>query len=287
MNTNTNTNTTVNTSVEVKHNLYTHGGIFHADDVFSTALLQLLWGVENCSINRVFSVNGIELTENDIVFDIGLGEFDHHQEEKEYHADGTPYAAFGKLWRKFGATFFDGDEEAAKKIEEHLVIPIDKQDNGETRNLLSESIKEFNPCWNEDNSPAAQMKSFMTAVGFARAILDREIKKLQATIAATEETQAAASSSINGVMVLERYIPITKDIPANVMFAIYPALRGGYNLNCIPKDDGTFGSRKLLPASWLNDKPAGCTFVHQGRFIAAFERKEDAIEAAMSLNKEV
>ena len=79
---------------------FTHGAKFHADDLFSTALLRL--------INPDIQVErGFDVPENfdGIVYDIGRGRFDHHQQDKEIRENGVPYAAFGLLWREFGSCF--------------------------------------------------------------------------------------------------------------------------------------------------------------------------------------
>lgn len=55
---------------------FTHGGKFHADDVFSSALL--LYINPEISITRG---NSVPDDFTGIVFDIGRGEFDHHQKD--------------------------------------------------------------------------------------------------------------------------------------------------------------------------------------------------------------
>ena len=57
---------------------FTHGGKFHADDVFSAALLRILR--PDIRIQR-----GFEVPENfdGLVFDIGDGMFDHHSADRE------------------------------------------------------------------------------------------------------------------------------------------------------------------------------------------------------------
>ena len=65
--------------------LVTHAGKFHADDVMSTAILVLL--LEKCGIRNIRRVRTFNPTEagytddtpNCIVYDIGLGQYDHHQ----------------------------------------------------------------------------------------------------------------------------------------------------------------------------------------------------------------
>ena len=77
-------------------NLYTHDGLFHADDVFATALLSLM--AEEIHVTRG---SDLDLPADDgswIIFDIGGGELDHHTPENK-ERNGThpntnvPYAA--------------------------------------------------------------------------------------------------------------------------------------------------------------------------------------------------
>ena len=77
---------------------FTHGGKFHADDVFSTALLQILR--PDIQVTRGFVVPD---DFDGIVYDVGGGMFDHHSEPRECRPNGVPYAAFGLLWRLLGA----------------------------------------------------------------------------------------------------------------------------------------------------------------------------------------
>ena len=64
---------------------FTHSGIFHADDVFATAFIKMI----NPNIEIV---RGNEVPNNftGIVYDIGLGEFDHHGDEKKKKENGIP-----------------------------------------------------------------------------------------------------------------------------------------------------------------------------------------------------
>ena len=78
--------------MKIPANGFTHAGKFHADDVFATALLQIIR--PDIRIARGFVVPD---DFDGIVYDIGFGMFDHHQEPREYRANGIPYAAFGLL----------------------------------------------------------------------------------------------------------------------------------------------------------------------------------------------
>ena len=71
---------------------FTHAGKFHADDVFSAALLRYLNPA--IRIERGFEVPS---DYDGLVFDIGDGMFDHHAAGSPVRPNGNPYAAFGLL----------------------------------------------------------------------------------------------------------------------------------------------------------------------------------------------
>lgn len=108
---------------------FTHSGKFHADDVFSSALL--------LSVNPEITIHrGSQVPEDfkGIVFDIGRGKYDHHQRDSRIRENGVPYAAFGLLWEELGAEILG--EELAEKFDEAFVQPLDNNDNtGEKMNL--------------------------------------------------------------------------------------------------------------------------------------------------------
>ena len=102
---------------------FTHGGKFHADDVFSTALLQIVR--PDIQVTRGFVVPD---DFDGIVYDVGGGMFDHHQEPRETRPNGVPYAAFGLLWQVLGAQHLPQQDECfwravpvAKKILENEI----------------------------------------------------------------------------------------------------------------------------------------------------------------------
>ena len=73
--------------MKIPANGFTHAGKFHADDVFATALLQILR--PDIKITRGFVVPD---DFDGIVYDIGFGMFDHHQEPRArgWWASGRP-----------------------------------------------------------------------------------------------------------------------------------------------------------------------------------------------------
>ena len=101
---------------------FTHSGKFHADDVFSYALLLYL----NPAIT-ITRGNKVPKDFDGIVFDIGRGKYDHHQKDSRIRENGIPYAAFGLLWEELGKGILG--EELAAKFEESVIQPLDNNDN--------------------------------------------------------------------------------------------------------------------------------------------------------------
>ena len=75
--------------MKIPANGFTHAGKFHADDVFATALLQIVR--PDIKITRGFVVPD---DFDGIVYDIGFGIFDHHQEPRETRADEKVQQAY-------------------------------------------------------------------------------------------------------------------------------------------------------------------------------------------------
>lgn len=249
-----------------------HAGSFHADDVFSGALLKLL----NPEIEIIRS-NIVPENFDGIIFDIGNGEFDHHSLPREERENGIPYAAFGKLWRKFGHLLCS--KFVVKYIDTMVCSKLDLNDNTGEYNMLSEVISLFNPFWKEETSTD---EAYFETLEIAKTILLRYIKKgISEETAAKEIEKSLKNSSIKGVLLLEKYIPWTyytschKEL--NLKVAIYPSNRGGFCVQIVPN------SNFELPRDWWgimnkeNSHIDGLTFCHATGFLASFETLEDAI----------
>lgn len=91
------------------------------------------------------------------------------------------------------------------------------------------------------------------------------------------------------VVFLEQCLPWMRTlIPSKALYVSYPAIRGGWNIQCVPVAVGDRATKKPFPAEWLSNpesRPAGCTFVHPTGFLAAFATREDAEAAAELLTE--
>lgn len=262
------------------YRILVHAGKFHADDVFCVAMAQIL--NPKIKVERVFKTEGLEDSKA-IICDIGGGRYDHHQENAELREDGHKFAACGLFFRDFGELLFPR-EESRKAFHDTYILPIEDCDNGYAPNPLSSTISAFNGSW--ETTPEEREEGFSRAVSFARGVLEREISIMKAKQKAEDLVDEALAKSDNGLVVLSQYLPTDMFVGTGAKLVISPSLRGGYQLLTIKKSVGSFEDVLPLPESWLEDKPTGCTFVHQARFIAIFDTKYDAIKAGYSALRE-
>ncbi|MDD4849085.1 MAG: MYG1 family protein [Gemmiger sp.] len=256
---------------------FTHGGKFHADDVFSTALLQLLR--PDIQVTRGFTVpDGFD----GIVYDVGGGMFDHHTEPREARPNGTPYAAFGLLWRVLGAGLVG--EHQARLLDENFIQPLDLNDNTGEQNSLADAIGSFNPVWDCKDDPDV---CFWRAVPFAKAVLENEIAQANAVNRADATVQNAHKNAKDGIVVLPAYMPWKNGLyKTDAVYVVYPSQRGGWSAQCV-NDTKTKRSKQPFPASWggqpeeiLRQKSGlGLRFCHPSRFLITTDTKEDAVAA--------
>lgn len=258
----------------------THAGVFHADDVFSSALLKLL--NPEIHIERVFKVE-IPLPSDTIVFDIGNGQYDHHQKDGEIRQNGVKYAAFGLLWKEFGHLLVS--QKNVQAFDECFVQDIDDSDNGGRLNAMYSTISSFIPNW--DNENQNMDKAFLQAVNYAVSVLQLHIQRMQSSERANELVQEALAQSDGKIVILERFCPWQDVlIPSSAKFVIFPSLRGGYSAQAIPTEIGGRDQKISFPQEWrgngkeiLEKFVPGMTFCHVGGFMVGADSKESAIMA--------
>ena len=267
---------------------FTHSGKFHADDVFSTALLRIVF--PHIPVSR-----GIAVPENfdGIVYDIGGGAFDHHGPRTELRPDGTPYAAFGLLWRALGPGLV-GQEEA-DFFDRRFVAPLDLDDNTGCGHPLAEAIGSFNPGWDSD---ADETERFWQAEAVAEQLLRNNIDLILGDLRAKEVAEAAFDKAKDGIAVLPVYAPwkrFAKKRP-RLQFVIYPSQRGGWGAQAVVDPADPDRALKCpFPAAWagLRDEQAArisgiptLRFCHHSRFLATADTFEDALAACYAAKRQ-
>jgi len=281
-------------------NLITHSGKFHADDVFATAFMSKI--INNPVVHRTNNIS-LEIKKEAIIYDIGYGEYDHHQKDFDLrHESGVKYASFGLLFKKFGLDFLNSidpkyGEVVFSMIEHDLVESIDAVDNGEFPEIstnynyksIDSIIGDFNAVWNEKTDNDIY---FLKAVEIANLIFSSIVKKCFAKAQAKEIVETAIENSSNNIMYLSQYMPFkdfvissTNPKASDILFCITPSNRGGYNVHTIPKGKNTYETRCDFPKNWggLIDKELQeisnvktATFCHSTLFLVACGTLEDA-----------
>ena len=269
---------------------FTHSGKFHADDVFSYALLLYL----NPAIT-ITRGNKVPKDFDGIVFDIGRGKYDHHQKNSRIRENGIPYAAFGLLWEELGKEILG--EELAAKFDESFIQPLDNNDNTGEKNELATLIENFNPSWDVENG---ENEAFSRAVQTAGMILVNMFEKYKGNERAekrVEEILAAHNSSVLSgekseieakILVLPEFVPCQKQLrETDIAFIIFPSNRGGYCIQPLKKEH-SLNYKCSFPENWLGlerdelKQATGLTsanFCHKGGFIMTVDDVNDAISA--------
>ena len=263
----------------------THAGKFHSDDVLSAVLLKELNPL--IEFERKDDYLADDSKEEEIAFDVGLGEFDHHEESRELDPFGQPYSAFGKLWRVYGREClvkhgFKNIEKAFNKFNYDYVSKIDLGDNEGYKMVKpffyeNEMIVRFNPSWYEkkaDQDPSN--RQFLKAVEFAKMIFENWLRKVYEIVElGTLEKgiwEEALDKEKDGIVILQERIPwqyfVKKNNAETVKFIVSKSDRGGYNVSSVDsslyrvKDSGHF------------------RFVHPSGFLGVADSLEEAIQGA-------
>lgn len=280
----------------------THCGKMHADEVFSTAFLELY--KKDLEIIRVPSVDFNIIKKDALVYDIGLQEFDHHQPNNKKRPNDIPYCSFGLLWNTFGIDYLKQEkiedyQEVFERFDKELVEQIDADDNGIFPKIdaqykvktLSNIIELFNPSYASDEE---ENKQFQKAVSFAKEIIQEELFNIIGKVKAKKKSADIINNNQEEILILDEYIPYLEallelDTLEKIKLVIFPSNRGGYNIKTVPKSitDSTF--RVSFPKEWagLTDEKLeevsgiiGAVFCHNKLFIATATSKESAKELA-------
>lgn len=291
----------VNKNEEVT--LITHNGVFHADEIIATYILKTLY--PNSKVIRTRDKNTLSSTKNSIVYDVGLGLFDHHQQQKELRSNGIPYAAAGLIWREFGSEFIakkvsvgkeisiDDAYTLLKNIDKNIIESIDALDNGFDIGLnqtkvsvlsLSQIVSLFNYNWDDEGYQG----EFLQALELVSNIFEKEFKRELSKIKALKVVREAFNNrSQKEIVNLKGFVPwqehlLNIDKKEEVLFVTFPQ-NNEYRIQTVPVEIGSFNARKLLPINWAGktsvelNKLIGiddAVFVHPGRFIAGTQSFE-------------
>lgn len=268
----------------------THAGMFHADDVMSSATFQLIAARTPLKVVRVAQEDDIPADFEGIIFDIGGGQFDHHRGTDVLH-EGTdiPYASFGKVWDVFGEKVIrslfpslpaDAVEKVSAEFVSTFVLTIDANDNGIFSGDfgISQVIRDFN---DKDGSNGA----FLAAMTFATYVIERRLSAIVNKMLA-EQTILDGLELVNDqVAVLPEYGAFGAIAAAypSLKMVVYASNRGGWNVNVLSDrtKDGQMVNRFTIPAEASNLE--GVLFLHKAGFLLVADTKAHALAAALAV----
>lgn len=290
---------------------FTHSSTFHADEVMATAIIAEMSGKEEIRVYRTNRMDDVYPSPDSIVYDIGHGQYDHHQKGGNgYRENGVPYSSCGLIWRDFGMRICctEGNPMLMwRLIDESLIQGIDAVDNGTMPKVdypcsimsLSGIISSFNTNWDEDSR--FQDKRFLAAVELARKIFSNAVYSAKSKARAFDGVMRAVDKSSKGLMILDEFMPWQEflfscdteeriDKAKGILYVVYPGNCGGYQWRVVPTAPGSFEQRNHVPKEWLGlrdaelQKVSGvatATFVHPNGFIGSAEEKSDCIDMAL------
>jgi uncharacterized UPF0160 family protein len=287
-----------------KKTVAVHDGNFHPDDVFSVALLSIIY---NGKIKIVRTREKGIYSKADFIVDVGLeydpakNKFDHHQEGNAGFRDNKiSYSSFGLLWKEYGEKVC-GSKKIADILDKKLVVIIDADDCGVSLCteiisdikpfMLTDAIYALRPTWKENTSCIDDY--FVKAVDFAKRILLREIKITQDIAEAEVLMVEIYNNTIDKRIIIfeDKYLPkiLLYKYPEPV-FIIYKERYGNkWRVTTIEKTENAYEPRKNFPGSWWGktDKELAdisgvedAIFCRNGGIFAGAKSKEGAIKLA-------
>ena len=227
-----------------KANFVTHSGTFHVDDVISTIFLSKIFNEIN--LIRVPSMEN-RSANNKLVFDIGLGEFDHHQKKRNgKRKNGIYYSSIGLLWKKYGKEYLKkinvkNINKVYEYVDKELIQYIDATDNMQMEYLKNKTLPDFvklcNPEWNENIS---EEEGFIHALKLADEFWKIYIKHAIAEVEAIEIIIKKTNETDEHYVIFDKELPYRKAIDLlknkNIKYLIFKSKRKCYDIRIIDKE---------------------------------------------------
>ena len=224
-----------------KANCVTHSGCFHIDDVISTIFISKI--MKKVILIRIPSTTNKDL-KNKLVYDIGLGQFDHHQKNRNGRREnGIYYSSIGLLWKEFGTKYLeDLKVKSVNKVFEYmdkeLIQYIDAIDNMQIEYLdnkvLPDFIKYCNPQWNENIS---ENEAFIHALQLADEFWKIYIKHAIAEVEAIDIIVNEAENCDKCYLVFDKDLPYRKAVKYlkndKIKYMVFKSRREGYDVRII------------------------------------------------------
>lgn len=242
-----------------------HDGIFHADELFAIALVELVWSGTRVEVIR--TRDAAKLAECDQRIDVG-GKYDPSTGDYDHHQDKNLPSSFGLIYAQV-KNHLDLDEYSEPFFAE-FVRGIDIMDTNPTSVQFPDApVRNLNQIIGGFNSFQNQDTAFDRALVFAGQILENELRSAREKGQAAREYQDRGITE-NNVAVFNNFSPIWKE-KGDHDFAVMPHPSGW---QIVARDTRVV----TVPEAVSNVE--GFIFRHKNGFMATFATKEAALEAA-------
>ena len=274
----------------------THSGIFHADEVFACALLNIAYGQDNVSIIRTRDAEVLDLatSEEDIwVVDVGgdfnpsMLNFDHHMRDFNVpNRHGNKLSSFGMVVEALlRRTLFIEVKDSLLEFSNK----VDMLDNGVKKAEDLSFISVFNSY--SDNEEFSFYAALQTAIAYLRSLIN---KWKEERIINLRLNDSLGNMTEDGIIYNTDYIPVDERANAipEAKLVVYKSKAGTFNIQSVnvgkTKD---FSVRCPSPEGWrgLRDneliRASGglpLTFCHVGGFltVTSTDEVEEALRVA-------
>ena len=179
-----------------------------------------------------------------MIYDIGCGEFDHHQKNRNgQRANGIYYSSIGLLWRKFGKEYLKNIkvknvEKTFEYMDKELIQYIDATDNMQLDYLENKIVPDFiklcNPEWNENIS---ENTAFINALKLADKFWEVYIKHAIAEVEAIEIILESIDECKECYLIFNVEMPYRKAVKYinndKIKYIIFKSRREGYDIRTL------------------------------------------------------
>lgn len=285
----------------------THDNLFHLDDLFACAILELVLDAKGETYTIVRTRDKELIAKSDYVVDVGdmydpsTNKFDHHQKDGAgVRVNGISYASAGLVWKEYGEVLSDSAEIAAI-VDAKLVQVLDADDTGvqyykdTVEGIEAVTIHDFfytfRPTWKED--PTNFDTVFLDLLPLVKKFILRRIQVEKDKLEALQKVEEAYNDAPD-----KRIVVMDKPYPGDdflmskpeVLYKISPNANGtAWGVKTIRNSKESYDNRKDLPKEWagLRDeemqKVTGvpdAIFCHNNLFLATAASKEGALALA-------
>lgn len=277
-----------------------HDGVFHADDILCVALIDVI-AKKNENLELVIRSRDNDLIEKaDIACDIGFGEFDHHQEVKQFYENGIMYAACGKIARALAADpeITDFGQEELEMLLIKALYSVQAFDNGQDGVPSYSNPFSFVGTFNTLNSNGgvygpAQDEAFNKCLDMAEIVLTNILGQIKEEISDRHTIEDAIANKKNRIAVFSKYCRGWQNMLVDyndshfddeIVVVVFPGRGTQWNIQVVPKTKDPYNHEAWASVPEMVKHIPGFVFRHIGAFMAVFETKEAALEAANVTN---